>query len=46
MGWDPIFVADGDTRTFAEIQETNPEPNQMRLVALNKLKSFLSDNGI
>ncbi|MFA5080089.1 MAG: non-canonical purine NTP pyrophosphatase [Candidatus Paceibacterota bacterium] len=40
FGWDAIFIPEGDTRTFAEMEEK--EKNRyMRGTAANKLKTYL-----
>jgi XTP/dITP diphosphohydrolase len=43
FGYDPVFVPDGETLSFAEM--TLDEKNKMshRAIAFDKLKSFLSD---
>lgn len=44
FGWDPIFVPDGHSKTFAEMSKEEKNEISMRKVAASKLKSFLQDN--
>jgi len=41
FGWDPIFLPDGYTKTFAEMSPNEKNDISMRRIALNKLKEFL-----
>jgi non-canonical purine NTP pyrophosphatase (RdgB/HAM1 family) len=42
FGWDPIFIPEGFTKTFAEISPEEKNRISMRKIALTKLKQFLS----
>lgn len=37
FGWDTIFLPDGSEKTYAEIKETNPAFNTIRVQAYNRL---------
>jgi len=41
FGWDPIFLPDGHTKTFAEMDKTEKNEISMRRMALDKLREFL-----
>lgn len=41
FGWDPIFIPDGDTRTFGEMSMEEKNNYSMRTIALRKFKSWL-----
>lgn len=41
FGWDPIFIPDGHTQTFAEMGSDEKNNVSMRRLALEKLKTFL-----
>ena len=44
FGWDPIFQANGYSKSFAEMDREEKNVISMRRIALNKLKDFLDDN--
>lgn len=41
FGWDPIFMPEGYSQTFAEITSEEKEGNFMRREAINKFKAFV-----
>jgi len=41
FGWDPIFIPNGETRTFAEMSEKEKAKYSMRTKALAKFKTWL-----
>jgi len=41
FGWDPIFMPEGFTKTFAEMSEEEKNELSMRRIALEKLKNFI-----
>ena len=41
FGWDPIFIPNGETRTFAEMSEKEKAKYSMRAKALAKFKTWL-----
>lgn len=41
MGWDPIFVPEGSTKTFGEMTDDQKRPFSARLRAIEKLRAFL-----
>jgi inosine triphosphate pyrophosphatase len=41
FGWDPVFIPDGYTKTWAEMNESEREQTSMRKIALTKLGAFL-----
>lgn len=43
FGWDPIFIPDGDTRTFAEMDLDEKNNYSMRKIALTKFKKWLDN---
>jgi len=43
FGWDPIFVPDGETKTFAEIKSEEKNKYSMRRKALEKFRDWLSN---
>jgi len=43
FGWDPIFIPEGNDKTFAEMGEEEKNKVSMRKQALDKLKLFLLD---
>lgn len=42
FGWDPIFIPEGFTKTFAQMSAEEKNQISMRRIALNKLKEFLN----
>ncbi len=42
FGWDPIFIPDGETRTFGEMSLDEKNKYSMRAKALKKLKEWLN----
>ena len=43
FGYDPIFVPEGETETFGEMDPAKKHAMSHRAVAFTKLKAFLSD---
>ncbi len=43
FGWDPIFMPEGFTKSFAEMTETEKNKISHRRKALEKMKEFLND---
>lgn len=43
FGWDPIFIPEGEDRTFAEIKDEEKNKYSMRAMALLKLQEYLSE---
>ena len=41
FGWDPIFVPDGDERTYAEMSTGEKNEVSMRRKAFEELKEYL-----
>lgn len=41
FGWDPIFIPNGFTKTWAEMSADEKHQTSMRRIALDKLKDFL-----
>ena len=41
FGWDPIFIPENHTKTFAEMSKEEKNTMSMRKVALEKLKQYL-----
>lgn len=44
FGWDPIFIPNGYSKTWAEMTDDEKHATSMRKIALNKLKEFLDKN--
>jgi non-canonical purine NTP pyrophosphatase (RdgB/HAM1 family) len=42
FGWDPIFLPDGQTQTFAEMSQDLKNSMSMRAMAVQQLKKYLS----
>jgi non-canonical purine NTP pyrophosphatase (RdgB/HAM1 family) len=40
-GWNPIFIPDGSTKTFAEMTDDEVRPFSQRAKAIEKLRAFL-----
>jgi non-canonical purine NTP pyrophosphatase (RdgB/HAM1 family) len=40
-GWNPIFIPDGSTKTFAEMSDDEVRPFSQRAKAIEKLRAFL-----
>ncbi len=43
FGWDPIFIPDGHTKTFAEMTPNEKHETAMRREALEKMKKFFAN---
>ncbi|HSX17571.1 MAG TPA: non-canonical purine NTP pyrophosphatase [Patescibacteria group bacterium] len=43
FGWNPSFIPDGATKTYAEMSDTEVRPFSMRAQAIDKMKVFLQD---
>jgi XTP/dITP diphosphohydrolase len=41
FGWDPVFIPDGEAKTFAEMSGEEKDKISHRRIALNKLSDFL-----
>ena len=44
FGWDPIFIPDGQTKTFGEMTAEEKNSLSMRRLAVEKLREFLVNN--
>ena len=44
FAWDPIFIPNGDTRTFAEMSADEKNRISMHRIALEKLRDYLRSN--
>lgn len=44
FGWDPIFIPEGETRTFGEMDASLKAKYSMRARALEKFKKWLAEN--
>lgn len=44
FGWDPIFMPDGQTKTFGEMTAEGKNSLSMRRLAVEKLREFLVNN--
>lgn len=45
FGWDPIFIPEGHTKTWGEMDPEEQKGTSMRRVALKKLEAYLLDKG-
>ncbi|MEK7093724.1 MAG: non-canonical purine NTP pyrophosphatase [Patescibacteria group bacterium] len=45
FGWDPIFIPEGYTKTWGEMDNEEQKETSMRRIALKKLEVFLRENG-
>ena len=43
FGWDPIFIPEGYTKTWAEMHPDEKHATSMRIIALEKLRTFLDE---
>ena len=43
FGWNPIFIPEGETKTWAEMEEAGLPFNSMRQIALGKLHVYLEE---
>jgi non-canonical purine NTP pyrophosphatase (RdgB/HAM1 family) len=43
FGWDPVFVPDGERKTFAEMTPSEKDKISHRKIALKKLSDFLNE---
>lgn len=43
FGWDPIFIPDGHSKTWAEMGDDEKHETSMRKIALGKLKKYLNN---
>jgi non-canonical purine NTP pyrophosphatase (RdgB/HAM1 family) len=41
FGWNPMFIPEGSTKTFGEMDDDTRQPFSARFLALEKLKAFL-----
>lgn len=46
FGWDPVFLPDGQTKTYAEMTREEKTAISHRTLAVNKLKEFLDANSV
>lgn len=44
FGWDPIFIPEGQTKTWGEMSPEEQKRTSMRRIALKKLESFLKSD--
>jgi len=44
FGWDPIFIPNGYSKTFGEMEMFEKSKISMRKIALEKLREYLSVN--
>ena len=44
FGWDPIFIPEGHSKTWAEMTDDEKHATSMRKIALEKVSSFLKMN--
>ncbi len=42
FGWNPIFIPDGSTKTYAEMTDDERRPHSMRAHAIDQLRAFLA----
>ena len=43
FGWDPIFIPEGTTKTWANMSDDEKHQTSMRKIALRKLKEYLKN---
>jgi len=43
MGWDPVFIPEGETRTFAEMHDDEKKQYSARAIGIKKLRAFLDE---
>lgn len=41
FGWDPVFIPDGQPKTYAELEDHELQPYSVRAAAVDKLKKYL-----
>lgn len=46
FGWDPIFIPDGYTKTWAEMSDDEKHTTSMRKIALQKMSEFIKKTNI
>ena len=44
FGWNPIFIPEGESQTWAEMEEAGLQFNSMRQLALEKLQVYLDEH--
>jgi non-canonical purine NTP pyrophosphatase (RdgB/HAM1 family) len=44
FGWNPIFIPEGESKTWAEMEEAEKPFNSMRQLALEKLQVYLEEH--
>jgi len=42
FGWNPVFIPNGSTQTWAEMEGTDQGSSSMRKIALDKMKQYLT----
>lgn len=43
FGWDPVFIPEGESKTWAEIDTEEQDKTSMRKIALRKLEDYLKN---
>jgi len=46
FGYDPVFIPDGESRTFAEMESSEKNAISHRANALKKLSQFIADKSL